>query len=109
MDLPHVVAILGLPAPDDQLYAEMAPHGYRLLHRLPQLAPVLIERLVERFATLPEIMSATAAELESVEGIGAATARHHPRRVGPHGRGEHLRAVRIAGESGKIGSCRSAD
>jgi diadenylate cyclase len=75
MDLPHVVAILGLPAPDDQLYAEMAPRGYRLLHRLPQLAPVLIERLVERFSTLPVIMSASAAELESVDGIGAATAR----------------------------------
>jgi diadenylate cyclase len=75
MDLPHVVAVLGLPAPEDQLYAELAPHGFRLLHRLPQLAPVLIERLVERFSTLPEIMSASATELESVEGIGAATAR----------------------------------
>jgi len=75
MDLPQVVAILGLPAPDDQLHAEMAPRGYRLLHRLPQLSPVLIERLVERFGTLPEIMSASASELESVEGIGTATAR----------------------------------
>ena len=75
MDLPQVVAILGLPAPDDQLHAEMAPRGYRLLHRLPQVPPVLVERLVDRFGTLPEIMSATMAELESVEGIGAATAR----------------------------------
>ena len=39
MDLPQVVAILGLPAPEDQLHAEMAPRGYRLLHRLPQLSP----------------------------------------------------------------------
>ena len=37
---------------------------------------VLIERLVARFGSLPEILSASAAELESVEGIGAATARH---------------------------------
>jgi diadenylate cyclase len=29
-----------------------------------------------RFGSLPEILSASAAELESVEGIGAATARH---------------------------------
>ena len=51
--------------------------GYRLLHRLPQpLSETLIERLVERFGTLPEIISASAAELESVDGIGAATARH---------------------------------
>ena len=75
MDLPQVVAILGLPAPDDQLHAEMAPRGYRLLHRLPQLSAALVESLVRRFGTLPEIMSASASELESVEGIGTATAR----------------------------------
>jgi len=47
-----------------------------MLHRLPQLSGALIERLVQKFGNLPEILSASAAELESVEGIGAATARH---------------------------------
>jgi diadenylate cyclase len=75
MDLPQVVRVLGLPAPADQLHAEIAPRGFRLLHRLPQLAPVLVERLVSRFGNLPEIMSATVAELESVDGIGSVTAR----------------------------------
>ena len=75
MDLPQVVAVLGLPSPDNQLHAEMAPRGYRLLHRLPQLGPVLVERLVDRFGTLPAIMSASATELASVDGIGTATAR----------------------------------
>jgi diadenylate cyclase len=75
MDLPHVVATLNLPSPDDELHAELAARGFRLLHRLPQLSPVLVQRLVDRFGSLPEIMSASAAELESVEGIGAATAR----------------------------------
>jgi diadenylate cyclase len=75
MDLPQVVATLNLPSPADQLHAELAARGYRLLHRLPQLSPVLVERLVDRFGSLPEIMSASAAELESVEGIGSATAR----------------------------------
>ena len=77
MDLPKVVAALHLPDSDDQLHIGLAPHGYRLLHRLPQqLSETLIERLVERFGSLPEILSASAAELESVDGIGAATARH---------------------------------
>jgi diadenylate cyclase len=77
MDLPKVMAALHLPASDDQLGVGLAPHGYRLLHRLPQqLSETIIERLVERFGSLPEILSASAAELESVEGIGAATARH---------------------------------
>jgi diadenylate cyclase len=76
MDLPHLVAALNLPAaPSPEMHSELAARGYRLLHRLPQLSDVLAHRLVERFGSLPEIMSASAAELESVEGIGAATAR----------------------------------
>jgi diadenylate cyclase len=76
MDLPKVVAALTLPASSDPLQAELAPHGYRMLHRLPQLSETLIDRLVDKFGSLPDILSASAAELESVEGIGAATARH---------------------------------
>ena len=77
MDLAKVVAALNLPASSEQLHAELVPRGYRLLHRLPQqLSETLIQRLIERFGSLPEILSASAAELESVEGIGAATARH---------------------------------
>jgi diadenylate cyclase len=75
MDLPQIVATLHLSEPADELHAEMAPRGYRLLHRLPQLSDVLVERLVQRFGSLPEIMSASSIELESVEGIGGATAR----------------------------------
>jgi diadenylate cyclase len=76
MDLPRVVAALNLPASSDQLHAELAPRGYRMLHRLSQLSETIIDRLVDKFGSLPDILSASAAELESVEGIGAATARH---------------------------------
>ncbi|HUC04418.1 MAG TPA: DNA integrity scanning diadenylate cyclase DisA, partial [Acidimicrobiales bacterium] len=75
MDLIHVMGVLGLPVSGDGMHAEMAARGFRLLYRLPQLSPVLIDRLVARFGALPEIMSASTAELESIEGIGAATAR----------------------------------
>jgi len=75
MDLGHVMATLHLHTTAEGLHAETAARGYRLLYRLPQLSPVLIERLVERFGSLPEVMSASAAELESIDGIGAATAR----------------------------------
>ncbi|HSZ36890.1 MAG TPA: DNA integrity scanning diadenylate cyclase DisA [Acidimicrobiales bacterium] len=77
MDLPSVVGALNLRTSNDELHAELAPHGYRMLHRLPQqLSETLITRLVQRFGSLPEILSASAVELESVDGIGAATARH---------------------------------
>ncbi len=68
---------MNLATSDDQLHAALAPRGFRLLHRLPQqLSETLIERLVQRFGSLPEILSASATELESVEGIGATTARN---------------------------------
>ena len=77
MDLPSVVGALSLLSSNDELHAALAPHGYRLLNRLPQqLSETLITRLVDRFGSLPEILSASAAELESVDGIGAARARH---------------------------------
>ncbi len=75
MDLPQVVAALNLPAPSAEMHSEIAARGYRLLHRLPQLSEALVQRMVDRFGSLPEIMSASAAELESVEGIGASKAR----------------------------------
>ncbi|HVB92441.1 MAG TPA: DNA integrity scanning diadenylate cyclase DisA [Acidimicrobiales bacterium] len=75
MDLPQVVAALNLATSKAELHTELAPRGFRLLHRLPQLSEVLAERLVQRFGSLPEIMAAGAAELESVEGIGTATAK----------------------------------
>ena len=53
MDLPKVVAALNLPASSDQMHAELAPRGYRMLHRLPQLSETLIDRLVEHSARCP--------------------------------------------------------
>ena len=77
MDLPKVVAALNLarlgrPAARRAGPARLPPAA----PPAPQLSETLIERLVERFGSLPEILSASAAELESVDGIGAATARH---------------------------------
>ena len=78
MDLPRVVATLNLPASNDQLLAELAPHGYRLLHRLPQpLSDTLIDiDSSSGSGRCPRSSPASAAELESVEGIGAATVLH---------------------------------
>ena len=90
MDLRKVVAVLEPVGTGDKMYAELAPRGYRLLHRLPQqLSEGMIVRIVDRFGTLPEIL-----------GVGGRARvgrryweRHgpaHPRRSGPTGRGQHL-------------------
>jgi diadenylate cyclase len=60
---------------DDELELQVTPRGYRMLSRVPRLPATVIERLVERFHTLPRIMEATIAELDQVEGVGGHRAR----------------------------------
>ena len=95
MDLPKVVAALTLPAPSDQLHAELAPHGYRMLHRLPQLSETLIDRLVEKFGS----PARHPVGLGGRVGVGRGHRRRHgppcARRPGPPGRSQHLRAIRV--------------
>ncbi|WP_075980290.1 DNA integrity scanning diadenylate cyclase DisA [Bacillus massilinigeriensis] len=51
------------------------PRGYRVLHRIPRLPPVIIENLIDHFKELPKIISSTVEELDDVEGIGEVRAR----------------------------------
>jgi diadenylate cyclase len=60
---------------DDELDKPVTPRGYRLLSRIPRLPVGIVDRLVERFGTLPRVMEASAAELDDVEGVGGSRAR----------------------------------
>lgn len=72
----HLVAeALALPSSSADVHSGVEPRGYRLLHRLPRFSDAIIERIVDRFVNLQQIMRASVAELEQVEGVGAARAR----------------------------------
>jgi diadenylate cyclase len=72
----HKVAdILSLPASLTDTHSGVEPRGYRLLYRLPRFSDAIIERIVDRFVNLQQIMRASLAELEQVEGVGVAKAR----------------------------------
>ena len=73
LDTERVAAILGYA--DDELEKPVTPRGYRLLSRIPRLPATVVERLVDRFGTLPRIMEATISELDDVEGVGESRAR----------------------------------
>ncbi len=60
---------------DEELDKAVSPRGYRLLSRIPRLPATVVDRLVERFQTLPRVMEATIAELDEVEGVGESRAR----------------------------------
>ena len=70
-----VAAILGVPAGPGVLDFPLEARGFRLLHRLPRVSDAIIERIVERFVTLPHLMNASLADLEKVGGVGEARAR----------------------------------
>lgn len=53
----------------------LKPRGYRQLVRVPRLPGRVAERLIEEFGSLDELLAATEAELDEVEGVGQARAR----------------------------------
>ncbi len=70
----HVTEILYLPGHFRDTDSGVEPRGYRLLNRLPRFSDTIIERIVDRFVNLQQIMRASLSELEQVEGVGQARA-----------------------------------
>jgi diadenylate cyclase len=75
LDDAAVAAALGYPASSDIAEFHVQPAGYRLLHRIPMLPGTVINRVVERFVSLPVLLHATESELDEVDGVGSRRAR----------------------------------
>jgi len=73
-DPTRVAGILRLPGAFHDAESGVEPRGYRLLHHLPRFSDTIIERIVGRFVNLQQIMRASIAELEQVEGVGQTRA-----------------------------------
>ncbi|HEY2508246.1 MAG TPA: DNA integrity scanning diadenylate cyclase DisA [Streptosporangiaceae bacterium] len=67
LDLPVVSAALGLAG--DGLDQQVSARGYRLLGQIPRLPPAAAERLIEHFGSLQKLLSATAQDLQGVQGV----------------------------------------
>jgi diadenylate cyclase len=75
IDLGAVAKAIGYPSTVDALDAAVSPRGFRLLAKVPRLPPAVVDRLVEHFAGLQPLLSATVEDLQAVEGVGDARAR----------------------------------
>jgi len=75
LDLSSLGLALGLPVEQHGLDMALQPRGYRLLSRIPRLPAPVVNKLVDRFASLQALMDATLDELDDVEGIGETRAR----------------------------------
>jgi diadenylate cyclase len=59
----------------EHLDGAVAPRGYRLLAKVPRLPSSVVDRLVEHFGGLQQLLSAGIDDLQAVEGIGELRAR----------------------------------
>lgn len=75
LDLGEVARRLGHSPGAEGLDATVSPRGYRLLSGIPRVPPVILDRLIGHFGTLQNLLGATAADLQEVDGVGEARAR----------------------------------
>ena len=75
LDLKTVAWVLHISTDAGGLDASLQPRGSRLLSRIPRLPDAVIQRVIEHFGDLPNIMRASVEELDDVEGVGAGRAK----------------------------------
>lgn len=75
-DLPAIARVMGFDGDaEEALDTVLVPAGYRLLAKVRDLSPSVVDRVVERFGSLKVILAAGLEDLEEVEGVGPGRAR----------------------------------
>jgi diadenylate cyclase len=75
LDFGRLAELLGYDRKTNTLDHPVSPRGYRVLGRVPRLPKLVIQAIVRDFGGLDEILAATDAELESVNGVGDMRAK----------------------------------
>jgi diadenylate cyclase len=75
LDLSQFATVMNLPRAGATLETPVAPRGYRILSRVPRLAPAIRARVVDHFGNLQKMLTASVDELLVIEGVGEHRAR----------------------------------
>jgi diadenylate cyclase len=75
LELATVARALGFTGAGEGLDAAVSPRGYRLLAKVPRLPGLVVDRLVDHFASLQKLLAANIDDLQAVEGVGESRAR----------------------------------
>ncbi|OIJ15425.1 DNA integrity scanning protein DisA [Anaerobacillus arseniciselenatis] len=70
-----IVKLLGFSKNINLSEHTVNPRGYRILHKIPRIPPLVVDNLIEKFEDINHIMRASIQELDEVDGIGEARAR----------------------------------
>ena len=75
LDFGRLAELLGYDRKVNTLDYPVSPRGYRILGRIPRLPKLVVQQIVKEFGGLDEMLAATDAELETVEGVGEIRAK----------------------------------
>jgi diadenylate cyclase len=72
---PVVVArTLGLDSDVENAEDHLSARGYRVLKKIPSLPATVVNRIVERYENLSEVLRASSQDLDDVDGVGTRRA-----------------------------------
>jgi diadenylate cyclase len=75
LDFGRLAELLGYDRKLNTLDYPVSPRGFRILGRIPRLPKLVVAQIVKEFGGLDELLAATDAELETVEGVGEIRAK----------------------------------
>jgi diadenylate cyclase len=75
LDFGRLAELVGYDRKINTLDYPTSPRGFRILGRIPRLPKLVVQEIVREFGRLDEMLAATDAELEAVEGVGEMRAK----------------------------------
>jgi diadenylate cyclase len=75
LDFGRLAELMGYDRKLNTLDYPVSPRGFRILGRVPRLPKLVVAQIVKEFGGLDELLAATDAELETVEGVGEIRAK----------------------------------
>src|SRR5579884_1768728 len=75
LDFGRLAELLGYDRKLNTLDYPVSPRGFRILGRIPRLPKLVVQRIVNEFGGLEELLAATDGELETVDGVGEIRAK----------------------------------
>jgi diadenylate cyclase len=75
LDFGRLAELLGYDRKLNTLDYPVSPRGIRILGRIPRLPKLVVQRIVDEFGGLEELLAATDGELETVDGVGEIRAK----------------------------------
>ena len=79
LDFGRLAELLGYDRKLNTLDFPVAPRGYRVLGRVPRIPKLVVQKIIHELGGLEEVLAASDADLEAVDGVGSTQGQGHPR------------------------------